>query len=60
MDRSSKRVHRRLNPFGVREIREAMNWLLDRDYIVQEIMGGLAIPKYFPITGWLPGLRHVH
>jgi peptide/nickel transport system substrate-binding protein len=43
-----------LNPFAVREVREAMNWLLDRNYIVQEIMGGLAIPKYFPITGGFP------
>jgi peptide/nickel transport system substrate-binding protein len=43
-----------LNPFAVREIREAMNMLLDRDYIVQEIMGGLAINKFFPITGGFP------
>ncbi|MBN1668364.1 MAG: hypothetical protein JW862_14820, partial [Anaerolineales bacterium] len=42
------------NPFGIREVREAMNWLLDRDYMVQEIMGGLAIPKFFPITSGFP------
>ncbi len=36
----------RLNPFGNPKIREAMNWLVDRDYIAQEIYGGLAVPKY--------------
>lgn len=43
-----------LNPFAVREVREAMNWLIDRNYIVQEIMGGLAVPKFFPITSGFP------
>jgi peptide/nickel transport system substrate-binding protein len=43
-----------LNPFAVIEIREAMNWLIDRDYVVGEILGGLgagiiAFPaKLFP------------
>jgi peptide/nickel transport system substrate-binding protein len=36
-----------LNPFAIREVRNAMNWLLDRDYIAQEIMSGLARPKLF-------------
>lgn len=36
----------RLNPFHSRRIREAMNWLIDRDYIAQELYGGLALPKY--------------
>ncbi len=39
----------KLNPFIDPKIREAMNWLVDRDYIVQEIMGGLGVPKYVPI-----------
>jgi peptide/nickel transport system substrate-binding protein len=43
-----------LNPFAVREVREAMNRLLDRNYIVQEIMGGLAVPKFFPLTAGFP------
>jgi peptide/nickel transport system substrate-binding protein len=43
-----------LNPFAVDEIREAMNWLIDRNYIVQEIMGGLAIPKFLPIVAGFP------
>jgi peptide/nickel transport system substrate-binding protein len=44
----------RLNPFAVPRIREAMNWLIDRDFIVQEIHGGLAVPKFFPITAAFP------
>ncbi|MCS7056713.1 MAG: ABC transporter substrate-binding protein [Thermoflexales bacterium] len=44
----------KLNPFAVPAIREAMNMLVDRDYIVQEIYGGLASPKFFPITGAFP------
>ena len=32
----------RLNPFYSDKIREAMNWLIDRDYILQEIVGGWA------------------
>ncbi len=44
----------RLNPFSVARIREAMNWLIDRDYIVNEIMGGMAVPKFFPITAAFP------
>ena len=36
----------RLNPFGVPAIREAMNHLIDREYIAQEIMGGLATPRW--------------
>jgi peptide/nickel transport system substrate-binding protein len=39
-----------LNPFGVPAIREAMNWLIDRDYIAQEISGGLARPRFVPIN----------
>lgn len=44
----------RLNPFGNPKVREAMNWLIDRDYIVQEIYGGLASPRFFPVTGSFP------
>jgi peptide/nickel transport system substrate-binding protein len=43
-----------LNPFGDAKIREALNYLIDRNYIVQEIMGGLAVPKFFPITSGFP------
>lgn len=36
----------KLNPFSVPEFREAMHWLVDRDYIAEEIWGGLAAPRY--------------
>ncbi len=37
----------RLNPFGDPKIREAMNWLVDRSHIVQEIYSGLGKTKLF-------------
>jgi len=37
----------KLNPFFSAKIREAMNWAIDRDYIAQEVTGGLAIPRFF-------------
>src|SRR5215216_3231995 len=40
----------RLNPFSNRKIREALNWLIDRDYINQEIYAGGSLPKLLPIT----------
>ncbi len=39
-----------LNPFSDRKIREAMNWLVDRNYINQEIYAGGSLAKFFPIT----------
>jgi len=42
------------NPFKIRRVREAMNLAVDRDYIAQEIMGGLAIPRYIAVPGVLP------
>ncbi len=44
----------KLNPFHVPAIREAVNWLIDRNYIVDEIYGGLAVPRYFPLTTAFP------
>ena len=43
-----------LNPFHVPAIREAMNWLVDRDYIVEEIYRGLAVPRTLPLTSAFP------
>ena len=40
----------KLNPFAVPAVREAMNWLVDRNYIAQEIMGGLASPRWLPFN----------
>ncbi|MEJ5240033.1 MAG: ABC transporter substrate-binding protein [Anaerolineales bacterium] len=44
----------RLNPFGDPQIREAINMLVDRNYIVQEIYGGLAVPKLLPLNSSFP------
>jgi peptide/nickel transport system substrate-binding protein len=43
-----------LNPFSNPKIREAVNWLIDRDYIAQEGMGGLGTPRYVPILSTFP------
>jgi len=42
------------NPFSNEKIREAMNVMIDRDYIVDEIMQGLAKPKILPIVSAFP------
>ncbi len=39
-----------LNPFSNRKIREALNWLIDRNYVNQEIYAGGSMPKLLPIT----------
>lgn len=44
----------KLNPFSVPRIREAMNWLIDRDYIAQELYGGMALPRIVTISGAMP------
>ncbi|MCX6034495.1 MAG: ABC transporter substrate-binding protein, partial [Chloroflexi bacterium] len=40
----------KLNPFSNRKIREATNWLIDRNYINQEVFAGGALPKFLPLT----------
>ena len=40
----------RLNPFSNRKIREALNYLIDRNYINQEIFAGGSLPKLLSIT----------
>ena len=50
----------KLNPFAVKEIREAMNWLIDRDYIVREIYGGMSVPKVTTLNSAFPDYaRHI-
>jgi len=39
----------RLNPFSNRKIREATNWMIDRNYINQEIYAGGGLLKWFAI-----------
>jgi len=40
----------KLNPFSDPKFREAMNWLIDREYVAQEICGDLAVPRYTCLT----------
>lgn len=44
----------RLNPFAVPRIREALNWLVGRRHIAQEIMGGMGVPRWLPINTAFP------
>ncbi|HEX9090117.1 MAG TPA: ABC transporter substrate-binding protein, partial [Anaerolineales bacterium] len=44
----------RLNPFSNPKIREAMNMLVDRSFIVSEIYGGLAKPKFTTLNSAFP------
>ncbi|MEM2676683.1 MAG: ABC transporter substrate-binding protein, partial [Candidatus Bathyarchaeia archaeon] len=44
----------KLNPFSVPRIREAINYLVDREYIANEICRGLAVPRYLAITPSFP------
>ncbi len=44
----------RLNPFASPKIREALNWLIDRKFIAEEIMRGIARPRYLPIDTGFP------
>jgi peptide/nickel transport system substrate-binding protein len=44
----------KLNPFAVPKIREAINYLVDRKYICDEIMAGMAVPRYTCLTPAFP------
>ena len=44
----------RINPFHVPEIREALNSLVDRRHIAEELYGGLAVPRFLPLTTAFP------
>jgi peptide/nickel transport system substrate-binding protein len=44
----------KLNPFSIPKIREAMNYIVNREYIAEEISGGLAISRYLAITPSFP------
>jgi peptide/nickel transport system substrate-binding protein len=43
-----------INPFHVREIREALNQLVNRRHIAEEIYGGLAVPRVLPLNTAFP------
>ena len=39
----------KVNPFSEAKAREALNWLIDRDYINREVYNGGALPKFWSI-----------
>jgi len=41
------------NPFMFQEVRQAMNYIVDRNYFVNSILGGLGIPTITPYGGEL-------
>jgi peptide/nickel transport system substrate-binding protein len=47
------------NPFSDKRMREAMNMFVDREYIVQEILGGLGYVKFLPIVGVFPDYARI-
>ncbi len=49
----------KLNPFSNLKIREATNWLIDRNYINQEVYAGGALPKLLPLTTQLVDYTNV-
>ena len=44
----------KVNPFHFAKAREAMNWLIDRDYINREVYNGGALLKFFPLVTNMP------
>jgi peptide/nickel transport system substrate-binding protein len=40
----------KLNPFAVPRVREAMNYLVDREHIAQNIVGRMAIPRWHALN----------
>ena len=44
----------KVNPFNDARAREAMNWLIDRDYINREVYNGGALSKFFSIVTQFP------
>jgi peptide/nickel transport system substrate-binding protein len=35
-----------VNPFAIPEVRQAMNWAVDRTYLCSDVMNGMAIPRF--------------
>jgi peptide/nickel transport system substrate-binding protein len=54
---TSGEVH--FNPFAIREVRYAMNWLIDRKYIIEEILAGGGAPMYSSVQPSQPAIKKV-
>lgn len=44
----------KFNPFSSAKIREALNWLIDRNYIVNSILHGAGEAQFLPFEGGFP------
>jgi peptide/nickel transport system substrate-binding protein len=42
------------NPLAIREIRYALNWLIDRRRVVDEVFDGAGLPMFTPVVPGLP------
>jgi peptide/nickel transport system substrate-binding protein len=49
----------KVNPFSESKAREALNWLIDRDYINREVYNGGALPKFWSIVTNMPDYTKV-
>lgn len=47
-------VDGRLNPFSNPKVREAVNWLIDRNYVAQEAIGAMGQPQTVVIVSTFP------
>jgi peptide/nickel transport system substrate-binding protein len=54
---TSGEVH--FNPFAIKDVRYAMNWLINRKYIIEEILAGGGAPMYSPIQPSEPANKKV-
>jgi peptide/nickel transport system substrate-binding protein len=54
---TSGEVH--FNPFAIRDVRYAMNWLINRKYIIEEILAGGGAPMYSPVQPSEPAIKNV-
>ena len=55
----AKRSTGDFNPFSIREVRFAMNYLIDRDFIVNEILKGFGSPLFDPFGVYSPEYLNV-
>ncbi len=46
------------NPLAMRKIRYALNWLVNRQRIVDEVFGGAGVPMFTPVVPGLPNASH--
>jgi peptide/nickel transport system substrate-binding protein len=46
------------NPLAMRKVRYALNWLVNRQRIVDEVFGGAGVPMFTPVVPGLPNASH--